>query len=135
MQIPTTSPTFTHSHAMEGRSKIEGTRDEPIGDIVGSELHALAQKALDACARAPRTTHAATVLAEEGRKGHWHPVFASLETLTFPSSENDEVDNGDPREHCRNPSDLPIFTGPASIAHGVGRTSHRPSQRGGPPGL
>ncbi|KAG1446745.1 hypothetical protein G6F57_017243 [Rhizopus arrhizus] len=66
---------------------------------------------------------------------HWHPVFASLETLTFPSSENDEVDNGDPREHCRNPSDLPIFTGPASIAHGVGRTSHRPSQRGGPPGL
>ncbi|HGM6729060.1 TPA: hypothetical protein ACKQBZ_000093 [Stenotrophomonas maltophilia] len=68
------SSRWQHEHSLEIRrllrSKIEGTRDEPIGDIVGSELQALAQKALDACARAPRTTHAATVLAEEGRKGY-----------------------------------------------------------------
>ena len=63
---------YPHSRELRRllRSKIEGARDAPFADIVGVELQELAQKALDTCARAPRTTHAATVLAEEKRKGY-----------------------------------------------------------------
>jgi len=63
---------YPHSRELRRllRSKIEGARDAPFADIVGVELQELAQKALDTCARVPRTTHAATVLAEEERKGY-----------------------------------------------------------------
>jgi erythromycin esterase-like protein len=63
---------YAHSRELRRllRSKIEGARDAPFADIVGVELQELAQKALDTCARVPRTTHAATVLAEEERKGY-----------------------------------------------------------------
>ncbi|RTQ90509.1 MULTISPECIES: hypothetical protein [Stenotrophomonas] len=68
------SSRWRHPHSLEMRrllrSKIMSARDEPLADIVGSELQVLAQKALDACASAPRATKAATVLAEEGRKGY-----------------------------------------------------------------
>lgn len=63
---------YPHSRELRRllRSKIEGARDQPFADIVGLELQELAQKALDTCTTVPRATHAATVLAEEGRKGY-----------------------------------------------------------------
>jgi hypothetical protein len=65
---------WRHPHSIEIRrllkSKIMSARDEPDANTASRELGALAQKALDACMSAPRSTQAATVLAEEGRKGY-----------------------------------------------------------------
>ncbi|MBN6150172.1 Mu transposase C-terminal domain-containing protein [Xanthomonas sp. AmX2] len=65
---------WRHPHSIEIRrllkSKIMNARDEPDTNVASEELGKLAQKALDACVNSPRSTQAATFLAEEGRKGY-----------------------------------------------------------------
>lgn len=63
---------FPHSLEMRRllKSNIQDGHDDPYVNPTGQALGKLAQQALDACSSAPRSTRAATVVAEEARKGY-----------------------------------------------------------------
>lgn len=75
---------FPHSVQMRRllKSKVKAGHDELGVDPTGLVLSDLAQQALDACSKTPRSTQAATIVAEEARKGYSTDLSAKGQAKT-----------------------------------------------------